>query len=214
MLAYEQEEIEANKRLIEKQQERVWNNWKKLIKRILIREHIKIKYNNKITTNKHGYLDNEDDDKVKMEIDLPVEASTSKQHSLEPLDKEETKSLFIKKQPVKKSATKTEPKVEKPKASRAKPKPKSKPKRDEYEEEDEEEYKSEPESDYEDIKPKKKRITAAKKNPPRKAATKGRTKKQADDEPVEVKQIVRKESPVKKSMKDEDDDLNLSNEDD
>ena len=54
---------------------------------------------------------------------------------------------------------------------------------------------------------------------PRGKSSEGRTKKQADDEPiddepVEVKQIVRKESPVKKSMKDEDDDLNLSNEDD
>lgn len=42
--AYREEEREANKRLIEKNQERILNNWKRLIRGLLIREKLKAKY--------------------------------------------------------------------------------------------------------------------------------------------------------------------------
>lgn len=42
--AYQEEEARNNKKLIEKQQERVWGNWRKLIRGLEIRERIKLKY--------------------------------------------------------------------------------------------------------------------------------------------------------------------------
>jgi len=45
VLAYEEEEIQNNKKMIEKHQEKIWSNWKRLIKVMLIRERLKLKYN-------------------------------------------------------------------------------------------------------------------------------------------------------------------------
>jgi len=45
--AYRQEEIEAHKRAIEKNKEKVLGNWKKLIQGVIIRERLKAKYDNK-----------------------------------------------------------------------------------------------------------------------------------------------------------------------
>lgn len=42
--AYRQEEIEAHKRAIEKNKERIWGNWKKLVQGVIIRERLKAKY--------------------------------------------------------------------------------------------------------------------------------------------------------------------------
>lgn len=52
MAAYQEEEVRANLRLIEKQQERVWGNWRRLIRGLQIREHLKFKYG---TDNTDGF---------------------------------------------------------------------------------------------------------------------------------------------------------------
>ena len=44
MAAYREEEVRANLKLIEKQQERVWGNWRRIIRALQIREHLKLKY--------------------------------------------------------------------------------------------------------------------------------------------------------------------------
>ncbi len=42
--AFEEEEVRNNLKMIEKQQERVWGNWRHLIKSLLIRQKLKLKY--------------------------------------------------------------------------------------------------------------------------------------------------------------------------
>jgi hypothetical protein len=49
--AYEESEREANQRLVEKYQEKVWSNWRRLIKAMLIREKLKLKYDAKMVEN-------------------------------------------------------------------------------------------------------------------------------------------------------------------
>ena len=69
LAAYQEEEVRNNLKMIAKQQERVWGNWKRIIKSLQIREHLKFKYG---TENTDGYkktvglneinvTDNEDD---------------------------------------------------------------------------------------------------------------------------------------------------------
>ena len=73
MLAYEEEEIQNNKKMIEKHEEKIWSNWKRLIKVMLIRERLKLKYNDnevvhstKNDSDKHMSTDDErDDEKTK-----------------------------------------------------------------------------------------------------------------------------------------------------
>lgn len=61
--AFEEEEVTNNLKLIEKQQERVWGNWKKLIRSLLIREKLKVKYGTEKTEGfKKSALLNELDD--------------------------------------------------------------------------------------------------------------------------------------------------------
>ena len=50
--AYQEEEVRANLKLIEKQQERVWGNWRRIIRGLQIREHLKSKYG---TENTDGF---------------------------------------------------------------------------------------------------------------------------------------------------------------
>lgn len=49
--AYQEDEREANRKMLEKRQERIWNNWKRLTQTLLIRERLKLKYD---TFNKDG----------------------------------------------------------------------------------------------------------------------------------------------------------------
>lgn len=198
MAAYEQQEIEANKRLIEKNEERILNNWKKLIKGVLIREKLKLKYNNKITTNKHDCLDKDD------EIALKPTTSKASNNKIVSSDDEkdhlETESTKI----IKVKASKSKP-LAKNNNKKAKPKRKN----NKYDEQDDEDEASS-QSEYEEV-------TKKKRAPPKKPITRNSKKTEPND--ASKKEIIssNKCSPVKKINKnnnnDDDDDLNLSNDD-
>lgn len=227
LAAYEQEEIEANKRLIEKQQERVLNNWKKLVKGVLIREKLKLKYGNKISTQSGKCLDKDDDhhdEEVKIETarvqEIKVDEEASKPKVAPPTrEVPEQKEIIKIGTKSKKSTTKSAPKTETKntqKTNRGRGKRKSAD-----DEEDEEDYvDEESESDYEERNRKKRKNTAKKPAPARKQSARN-VKKAAivvDDEIEEVD--TKREDPQKESIQsnannqnNDDDDLNLSDED-
>jgi len=229
LAAYEEQEVESAKKMIEKNQERILNNWKKLINKMLITERLKIKYNNKITTNVHQLLDDEHDEKVKAStVNFPKtsKAANKKIVSSDDDDDKQAKQIAeTKPKATKKAASKPEPKAKEASAlpkvtrpSRAKPK-RNTTKHDEYDdddaEEEEEEYKADEyeeqsESDYEAQPKPKSSSKTTKKNPlpPKKAAvTRGPKKLLETQEPVNT---VRKQ-PVNTKTNHGDDDLNLSN---
>ncbi|CAG5074121.1 Similar to Xpc: DNA repair protein complementing XP-C cells homolog (Drosophila melanogaster) [Cotesia congregata] len=64
--AWTQEQVEAEKRAKEKRDKRIWGNWKKLIRGVLIKEKIAYKYNmNDSQEDKDDSLDGDFDDQDK-----------------------------------------------------------------------------------------------------------------------------------------------------
>lgn len=234
MAAYEVQEVESAKKLIEKNEERILNNWKKLIRGVLIRERLKIKYNNKITTKVHQSLDDEHEEKIKtdtVKANVPQTSKSSNNKIVSSDDDdekkitEESKKKVNTKQPVsKRTVSKPEPKS-KPKEAESVvvPKVSSRPSRarqkrktklDEYEDdeedEDEDEYKvvDDEESDYEiEVKPKSSK--SKKNNPqPAKQAVTSRAKKMQETVKEKPAEINKQSVNVKSNH---NDDLNLSN---
>ena len=77
--AFKEDERQNEIKMIEKKKERIWSNWKNLIRSILVRERLKIKYGDqkkiKTATNsktKKDLLENDEDDGTKIENEEPV----------------------------------------------------------------------------------------------------------------------------------------------